>query len=67
VRAVGFLTVSAACAAALVWVGGASALIVPQQSIANIELNMTRPEVRALKGDPLRVRHGTNEFGAYTI
>jgi hypothetical protein len=67
VRAVRSLTVSAACAAALVWVGGAPALIVPQQSIANIELNMTRPEVRALKGAPLRVRHGTNEFGAYTI
>jgi hypothetical protein len=28
---------------------------------------MTRPEVRALRGDPLRVRHGTNEFGQYTV
>jgi hypothetical protein len=67
VRAVRYLAVSAACAATLVWVGGASALIVPQQSIANIELNMTRPEVRALKGQPVRIRHGTNDFGAYTV
>jgi hypothetical protein len=67
VRAVRTITVTAACLAALVWVAGASALIVPQQSIAGIALNMTRPEVRDLKGEPLRVRHGTNDFGAYTI
>jgi hypothetical protein len=45
VRAVRALTFSAAVLAALVWVGGASALIVPQHSIAGIALNMTRPEV----------------------
>jgi hypothetical protein len=28
---------------------------------------MTRPEVRAVKGDPLSVEHGTNKFGNYTI
>ena len=28
---------------------------------------MTRPEVRAKKGDPRRVEHGTNDFGPYTI
>lgn len=28
---------------------------------------MTRPEVRAQKGPPVRIRHGTNEFGAYTV
>jgi len=67
VRAVRYLAVSAASLAALIWVGGASALIVPQQSIARIELNMTRPEVRDLKGEPLKVRHGTNDFGPYTI
>jgi hypothetical protein len=67
VRAVRYLTLAAACLAALAWVGSASALIVPQQSIARIALNMTRPEVRAVRGDPLRVEHGTNDFGPYTI
>jgi hypothetical protein len=61
------LTIVAVCLAALAWVGAASALIVPQRSIAGIALNMTRPEVRAATGDPLRVVHGTNEFGKYTI
>ena len=45
----------------------ASALIVPQRSIAGIALNLTRTEVRAAKGEPLRVVHGTNDFGKYTI
>jgi hypothetical protein len=67
VRAVRTLPVIAVCLAALVWVGTASALIVPQRSIAGIALDMTRPEVRAAKGDPLRVVHGTNDFGKYTI
>lgn len=66
-RAVRILTVAAACLAGLVWVGGASALIVPQRSIAGIKLNMTRPEVRDLKGDPRSVEHGSNKFGNYTI
>jgi hypothetical protein len=66
VRAARFLTVSAAALAALVCAGTASALIVPQQSIAGIELNMTRPEVKAKKGQPDRIVHGTNDFGAYT-
>jgi len=67
VRAVRYLTLVAACLTALAWVGSASALIVPQHSIARIALNMTRPEVRAVRGDPLRVEHGTNDFGRYTI
>jgi hypothetical protein len=66
-RAVRYLSVSAAGLAALIWVGGASALIVPQRSIAGIELEMTRAQVRDLKGEPLKVRHGTNDFGPYTI
>lgn len=66
-RAVRYLTLVAACLTALAWVGSASALIVPQHSIARIALNMTRPEVRAVRGDPRRVEHGTNEFGKYTI
>ena len=66
-RAVRILIAAAACLAALALVGTASALIVPQRSIAGIELEMTRAEVRALKGDPLSVEHGSNKFGAYTI
>ena len=66
-RAVRYLTLAAACLTALAWVGPASALIVPQQSIGRIALDMTRHEVRAVRGDPLRVEHGTNDFGRYTI
>jgi hypothetical protein len=66
VRVVRYLTVSVACLAALVWVGTAAALIVPQRSIAGIDLNMTRPEVKDKKGQPDRIVHGTNDFGAFT-
>jgi hypothetical protein len=66
VRAVRYLTLLAVCVGALAWVGAASALIVPQRSIAGIELQMTRPEVKDKKGDPDRIVHGTNDFGAYT-
>jgi hypothetical protein len=66
VCAVRYLIVSAACLVALVWVGAAPALIVPQKSIAGIELNMTRPEVKDKKGQPDRIVHGTNDFGPYT-
>ena len=65
-RAVRYLTLLAVCLGALAWVGAASALIVPQRSIAGIELQMTRPEVKDKKGDPDRIVHGTNDFGAYT-
>jgi hypothetical protein len=67
VRAVRTLTLLVACLAALAWAGAASALIVPQQSIAGIALNMTRAQVRAAKGDPISVEHGTNDFGPYTV
>jgi hypothetical protein len=67
VRAVRRLTVTATCLAALVFAGTASAVIIPQRSIARIELNMTRPEVRAERGDPNYVRHGTNKFGPWTL
>ena len=65
-RAVRRLPLAVACAATLVWAGAASALIVPQKSIAGIELNMTRPEVKDKKGQPDRIVHGTNDFGPYT-
>jgi hypothetical protein len=66
VRVVRYLAVSAVALAVLAWAGTASALIVPQQSIAGIALNMTRPEVKAKKGEPDRIIHGTNDFGPYT-
>jgi hypothetical protein len=66
VRAVRYLTLAVVCLVTLVWVGAASAVIVPQRSIADIELNMTRPEVKDMKGDPDRIVHGTNDFGSYT-
>jgi hypothetical protein len=66
VRAVRIASLSVLCLAALVWAGTASALIVPQTSIAGIALQMTRPEVKAKKGQPDRIIHGTNDFGAYT-
>ena len=66
-RAVRHLAVAAACFTALAFAGTASAVIIPQRSIAGIELRMTRPEVRAEKGDPNYVRHGTNKFGPWTI
>ena len=65
-RAVRYLTLLAVCLGALAWVGAASALIVPQRSIAGIALQMTRPEVKDKKGDPDRIIHGTNDFGPYT-
>jgi hypothetical protein len=66
VRAVRCLIVSASCAAALVWAGTAVALIVPQHSIAGVELDMLRPDVKAKKGQPDRIVHRTNDFGPYT-
>jgi hypothetical protein len=66
VRAVRYLALAVACLVTLVGVGAASAVIVPQQSIAGIELNMTRPEVKDKKGDPDRIVHGMNDFGHYT-
>jgi hypothetical protein len=66
VRAVRYLPLAVACVATLVWAGAASALIVPQKSIAGIELNMTRPEVKDKKGEPDRIIHGMNDFGHYT-
>ena len=65
-RAVRYLPLAVACIATLVWAGVASALIVPQKSIAGIELNMTRPEVKDKKGQPDQIVHGTNDFGPYT-
>jgi hypothetical protein len=60
------LIVSTVLVAMLAGAGAASALIVPQRSIAGIRLDLTRPEVKAKKGNPDRIIHGTNDFGPYT-
>ena len=65
-RAVRYLAVSALCLAALAWTGTAAALIVPQESIAGIAFGMNRTDVKAKKGEPDRIIHGTNDFGVYT-
>ena len=48
-----------ACAAA------ASAAIVPQRGIAGVRLEMTKAQVRAARGAPASVVHGSNDFGRY--
>jgi hypothetical protein len=45
----------------------ASGAIVPQRGIAGVRLEMTKAQVRAVLGAPLRVVHGSNEFGSFTV
>ncbi len=56
-----------AAVAALAVVGSAAAVIVPQRSIAGVELTMTRPQVKAVLGEPSSVERGMNDFGPYRI
>ena len=61
------LIVSLVLFACVFAVSTAEARIVPQRSIAGVELEMTKRAVRSVLGDPRRVIHGTNEFGRYTV
>ena len=61
------LVVSAAVVVALfVAAAPARAAIVPQRSIAGVALELTKAQVRSKLGAPPRVRHGRNDFGAWT-
>jgi hypothetical protein len=53
-------------AVGLALVPAAGALIVPKHSIAGASLLDTRAEIKAQLGQPLRIIHGTNEFGSFT-
>ena len=66
-RAVRIPTVLLVVVSALVWAGAATAIIVPQRSIAGIALRMSGAEVKAQAGEPNRIRHGMNDFGKYTV
>ena len=60
------LVASVLAVAALALTAPAGAVIVPQKGMAGVELGMTRPQVRATLGTPLRIIRGVNDFGAYT-
>jgi hypothetical protein len=53
------------CVAALATATQAGAKIIVQRGIAGVELQMTKAQVRAKLGRPMRVRTGTNEFGTF--
>jgi hypothetical protein len=57
----------AAVAGALTLTGTAGATIIVQRGMAGVRLGWTKPDVRSTLGGPLRIVHGTNEFGAFTI
>ena len=61
------VTVIVAAAALAALASPAGARIVPQRSIAGVELGMTRPQVRTVLGPPLRFVVGTNDFGHFIV
>jgi hypothetical protein len=61
------MRLAAALFALLVCAATASAAIVPQRGIAGVRLEMTKAQVRAARGTPASVVHGSNDFGSFTI
>jgi hypothetical protein len=59
------LTLAICAAAALALAAPAQAKIVVQRGIAGVNLQMTKAQVRATLGRPMRVRTGTNDFGTF--
>jgi hypothetical protein len=60
------LVILVAIGGALALAGAAGAQIVPQRGIAGVTLGMSPQTVRSILGSPVKVRHRTNAFGAYT-
>jgi hypothetical protein len=56
----------AACAAFLVLPATAEGMIQVDKGIAGARINNTKAQVRAALGTPASVKHGTNEFGAFS-
>jgi hypothetical protein len=61
------MRLAAALFALLACAAAASAAIVPQRGIAGVRLEMTKAQVRAARGAPTSVVHGSNDFGSFTI
>jgi hypothetical protein len=63
---VGRTFVVAAVLALALTASSARAVIVVQRSIGGVKLQMTKAQVRAKLGRPMRVHVGSNEFGTFT-
>jgi hypothetical protein len=59
------VTLAVCAAAVLAFAANAQAKIVVQRGIAGVNLRMTKAQVRATLGRPMRARTGTNDFGTF--
>lgn len=62
-----FPIAAAAIVAAVLASSAAAAAIVPQQGIAGVKIGMTQAKVRSVLGAPKSIKHGSNDFGKYTL